>query len=1218
MTPQPLFHPRSRRALRLPAGLFHPALVAGSILLLGSVAARAASGSWAVDASGNWSAAANWTGSAIADGASSLATFNLDLTSIHTVTLDSDRTLGGLVFGDTDAANSPGGWILTGGTLTLDSGATAPQITVNAMNGAAGLQDATNDVVLASILSSPLGFVKKGPGTLTLMGANVLGASVQLDEGIVAIGNASALGSGNRAVVYNGGGVQVWGGGPAFGNTNLIQTTGSLISSNGNYDAWNGRWVGSGTMFIHSNGRITPGGGSATALADFTGTIDLTDSSSANNTRINLGNNALYDLSRITLNAGSNGGRFSFRVGFAPSVIKIGALSGEGASTRLASSEQAAGTFLTWEIGYLNASTLFAGNIQDYAAGRVGNLTKVGTGTLTLTGNSTFTGSTVVSNGVLALGGTGNLANTPSITVLPGATFDVSARTAELSLDATKTLAGLGTVKGNLTVNGGTISPGPGVGPLTFDGALTLGGMATNRFKIGPSSNDALQINGNLTVLDPIVVAVTPTGPFIGNGNYVLVKWTGDFTGETSSVQLESLPQTGTLGLVVDPTAKEIRLEVTGVAGAANLVWKGDGSANVWDSTALNWLNGAVPSVFNTGDNVLFDNTGDNAASIDLAGPIGAGTVVVGASKDYVFTTTGGTGKLTGSGNLVKTNSGTLTLVVDNDHSGDTEIRQGTVVVGDGVNMRGILAGGSVTNHGRLVYNRPDDVTVANAIHGSGSVVQSGSAVLTLSGANTFSGGLVVSNGTAAVNLAGALGTGALTLSGGTFAPGGITVTNAFVLRADTTINVAGGEPQFVGNSVSGTGGTLTLSGSQMRFSGAGFDFSRPIVNELTLRSYNNTGVQTFSGVISGSGAYQRRWSDSTVGNNGATVFSGANTYSGGTMLREGGIGFGISSVSSTPGTVDSGPIGTGPLNQDTATYTAVFAVGGARTLHNAVVLNPAGQAFIITGDQDLTFAGTIDLGAASKEIRVENTAKTILTGDVSNGPLVKGGPGILLIHGNNAATMNTVTAGTLGGTGTFTGGVTVQSGGALAPGASIGTLTVQGAVVLEAGSTTRVEIDKANGTRDQLVGATSIAYGGTLEVSNLGGTLAAGDAFKLFAATSYSGAFGAISPAVPGAGLEWDTATLAADGTLRIKAGGAVSTPGIASVVREGGNLVFNGTNGTPGGAFTVLTSTDVAAPVANWTVGASGTFGGSGQFSVTNAVDGGTPQRFFLLRVP
>jgi fibronectin-binding autotransporter adhesin len=179
--------------------------------------------------------------------------------------------------------------------------------------------------------------------------------------------------------------------------------------------------------------------------------------------------------------------------------------------------------------------------------------------------------------------------------------------------------------------------------------------------------------------------------------------------------------------------------------------------------------------------------------------------------------------------------------------------------------------------------------------------------------------------------------------------------------------------------------------------------------------------------------------------------------------------------------------------------------------------------------------SGTIDLGTGAKDLRIDNTAQTILTGDISNGSLLNTGDGVLLINGNNSATANTVSGGTLGGVGIVTGDVTVQTGGALAPGASIGTLTVNGALVLETGGTARVEVDKGNGTQDLVAGLASVSFDGTLEVANLSGSLAVGDAFKLFDAGSYSGSFAAISPAVPGAGLDWDTSTLATGGGMSL-----------------------------------------------------------------------------------
>ncbi len=79
------------------------------------------------------------------------------------------------------------------------------------------------------------------------------------------------------------------------------------------------------------------------------------------------------------------------------------------------------------------------------------------------------------------------------------------------------------------------------------------------------------------------------------------------------------------------------------------------------------------------------------------------------------------------------------------------------------------------------------------------------------------------------------------------------------------------------------------------------------------------------------------------------------------------------------------------------------------------------------------------------------------------------------------------------------------------------------------------MELNAAMGTNDLVRGLTSVAYGGTLTLSNLAGTITASNTFKLFSANSYSGAFAALTPASPGPDLAWNTNTLATDGTLRV-----------------------------------------------------------------------------------
>ena len=66
------------------------------------------------------------------------------------------------------------------------------------------------------------------------------------------------------------------------------------------------------------------------------------------------------------------------------------------------------------------------------------------------------------------------------------------------------------------------------------------------------------------------------------------------------------------------------------------------------------------------------------------------------------------------------------------------------------------------------------------------------------------------------------------------------------------------------------------------------------------------------------------------------------------------------------------------------------------------------------------------------------------------------------------------------------------------------------------------------------------------------------------------------------------------------------------------GTNLVLNGL-GHPGGTYWVLGATNAASPVAIWTRIATNTFDSvTGQFSFTNALDPGSPQRFYRLQSP
>jgi len=188
-----------------------------------------------------------------------------------------------------------------------------------------------------------------------------------------------------------------------------------------------------------------------------------------------------------------------------------------------------------------------------------------------------------------------------------------------------------------------------------------------------------------------------------------------------------------------------------------------------------------------------------------------------------------------------------------------------------------------------------------------------------------------------------------------------------------------------------------------------------------------------------------------------------------------------------------------------------------------------------------------------------------------------------------------------------------VAAGAALAPGNSIGTLTINNTLTLAAGSTVTAEVS-LDGTpsNDQVTGLTGVTYAGTLVVNNVGASpLVAGTVFKLFNSTpAGTGNFTTVT-VLPSGSATFNPAT----GEVTITSAGA---PTVNPPVLTGGALILTGTGGTPGGSYNWISSTNVAAPVANWTTNVSGVFDGSGAFSNGISILPTEPARFFRLKTP
>ncbi|MFO1487066.1 MAG: autotransporter-associated beta strand repeat-containing protein [Verrucomicrobiota bacterium] len=605
------------------------------------------------------------------------------------------------------------------------------------------------------------------------------------------------------------------------------------------------------------------------------------------------------------------------------------------------------------------------------------------------------------------------------------------------------------------------------------------------------------------------------------------------------------------------PAATSSRVGLT-IKTPADLIWVGDGAANLWDiATSLNWNDGVNTTNFNFGDNVVFDDTSANT-SVGLASPLLSPTQIrVDSTQNYIFRPGG---NISGPGtSLLKTGTGILYMTNNvNSYAGGTTISNGIIAFNNGT----AFGSGTITMAGGILDTFNALASVANNVQVTADSI--------IDVRNT-SGSALTLNG----DLAGTGGT--LTFSNASTAGPTIQLTHT---------NISFSRPIDI---AVGAGTTLIVAGN------------------------NTGGSQMFNGVISGlQGMISRN------GGNGVTILNGANTYSGGTWLQNGTIGVGISSVSTVPPTVDSGALGTGPLTINSGgASVGMYASGGARTVDNPInyTNTVTGSPWIISGSNDLTFTGVVDFFAGDRTLQVDNTGKTVFAGDIGNGGLIKTGSGTLYLNGNNSYSNPTIVSnGALGGIGTIAGPVVIMPGASLAPGASVGTLTINNDLTIN--GNLAIEVNKSLSPSNDVVTVSGVLTNGgtgTLTVANLGAALAIGNKFTVFSQPLLNG----NAMTVTGGGATWAN-NLAGDGSITVT--GLVSTqpPLITSTVIAGGNIVINGTNGTAGSGYSVYSSTSLTTPRASWTLETSGTFGAGGGFSVSIPVSSATPAKFYLLKLP
>ena len=227
-------------------------------------------------------------------------------------------------------------------------------------------------------------------------------------------------------------------------------------------------------------------------------------------------------------------------------------------------------------------------------------------------------------------------------------------------------------------------------------------------------------------------------------------------------------------------------------------------------------------------------------------------------------------------------------------------------------------------------------------------------------------------------------------------------------------------------------------------------------------------------------------------------------------------------------------------------------------------------------------------------------------------------------VSGRSDQTLTLASGQTLAGVGAINGSLVVSLGTTISPSGTnsvngntstnaVGAITASGNVILS--GTTVLKLN-GSGTNDSVGAGGSLTYGGTLNLANISGSpLAVGNSLQVFSASSYNGSFASITPATPGAGLAWDTTQLIS-GVIKVAVGS--SQPVIGSTKVSGGNLILSGTGGMANAGYSVLTTTNLVIPLSNWTLLSTGSFDGSGAFSVTNPISSGIAQSFYTIRTP
>lgn len=599
--------------------------------------------------------------------------------------------------------------------------------------------------------------------------------------------------------------------------------------------------------------------------------------------------------------------------------------------------------------------------------------------------------------------------------------------------------------------NGGGSGGGPGVGG---GGGLALGGA------VFVANGTTLTIKGSTGIASSNTAtggtggSGTSANGADGNGNggglYVGIESTANFDTTAADITVTGNVYANGRVTIDGNAAGNVFLLGANVFSGSSTITLSSGTLNL-NSTQTTVISGAMEgagglnlagtgTVFITGTSSYAGGTTVGAGVLQgntsgLQGTITNSSVVRFLNVNGFGTAFDGgfNGTITGTGDVVVTGSGMVTFSTANSYTGNTTVDAGRLR-GNAESMAPTI---SLTNGGEVIFNQDVGTTATDTytglISGTGNVTFAGSTMIIFSQQQTY-GGTTTFNLTNGANITTTAFPGnivnntVLTYSqntGGTYA-GNMSGTGALVLNMTGTLLMSGTNTY--------TGGTTLTSGT---LEGDTASIQGNIANG-TLVLFNQTTTGTYAGSMSGSGGVK-------LVDSGTVVFTGTNTYAGGTTVEAGTL---FGNTFSLQGYFDNGA--EIDFNQNfTGTFTGTLDGIGS------LVKTGTGN-LILTGTQ--TYAG---------HTTIENGRLSV------NGAL--DGTSIVYIQPN----------GTLGGTGFINAGVVNE--GTLAPGNSIGTMTVANYTSL-ADSVQQIEINNSGtvpGVNNDLLVVTGdvTLSGGTVSV---------------------------------------------------------------------------------------------------------------------------------------